>query len=518
MLFADLLDRGAGIDAQADAFVEGDTSWTFAQVQRFTYRFARRLKDLGYGPGDKGSILSFNSSLGFQCAFGLHRAGLAWIPANPRNSAKDTHYVLDAFDCRILVFHSAFVDMVRALRPRWPKIGVYICLDRELDEFPSLEQWLAGVDDSPVYVDSARDAIAAVTPTGGTTGRSKGVIITQRNLYTMVASYMICFAYRATERPVNMAAAPLTHAAGMLSLPTLARGGKVIILPKPDLGLMLDVIERHAVTEFFLPPTVIYRLLEHPGVESRNFSSVRYFGYGSAPMSMNKLRRAIEVFGPCMTQYFGQSEAPALCTFLGPDEHVSDGAPASDEVLSSCGRPTPMTQLRIVDDDNRVLPPGQIGEVCVHGDLVTPGYYNQPDLTAATIVDGWLHTGDIGFFDPAGRLHLCDRKKDMIITGGLNVYPQEIEQVIWGHPDVQDCAVIGIPDEEWGELVTAVVELNPGAKLSADEIMTLCKTRLGSVKTPKRVDFVPELPRSPNGKVLKRDLRERYWAGSGRQI
>jgi acyl-CoA synthetase (AMP-forming)/AMP-acid ligase II len=245
---------------------------------------------------------------------------------------------------------------------------------------------------------------------------------------------------------------------------------------------------------------------------------VRYFGYGSAPMSVEKLRRAIELFGPRMTQFFGLSEAPALCTFLAPQEHVVAGAPSTDEVLSSCGRPTPLVNIRILDENRREVPPGQAGEVCVAGDLVTPGYYGQPELTAATIVDGWLHTGDIGYFDGSGRLHLCDRKKDMIISGGLNIYPQEIEQVLWTHPAVQDCAVVGAPDPEWGELVTAVVELRSGFAVPAEELIGLCRARLGSVKAPKRVEFVAELPRSPNGKVLKRAVRDRYWSGKATKI
>ncbi len=236
----------------------------------------------------------------------------------------------------------------------------------------------------------------------------------------------------------------------------------MVILPRPDIEAMIGAIESHRVTEFFLPPTVIYRMLDHPGIATRDFSSVRYFGYGSAPMSVEKLRRAIRTFGPCMTQFYGQTEAPALCTFLAPTEHQVNGEPAPEEVLSSCGRPTPLTHVAILGEDNGPVPDGECGEVCVRGDLVTPGYYGQPELTAKTIIKGWLHTGDIGFFDGAGRLHLCDRKKDMIISGGLNIYPQEIEQIIWAHPAVRDCAVVGAPDPEWGEVVTAVIELNPG--------------------------------------------------------
>lgn len=518
MLFTHFLDQGATHNPNGYCFIDGQQRWTFPEAQRFTHRFGNKLKSLSYGPGVHGAVLSTNSAISFLCAFGFHRAGVTWIPANPRSGYDDTSYVLEKFDCSILFFQSQFIDMVRQLRSANPKLKLFVCLDKQIEAIPSLEQWLEGASEEPLYVQQERDSLAVIMPTGGTTGRSKGVMLTQRVLYNLVASYFYCFPYAADERPVVMAAAPLTHAAGMMGLPALARGGCLVVLPGPDVGLMLDTIERHRVTEFFLPPTVVYRMLDHPGVAERDFSSVRYFAYAAAPMSLEKLKRALKIFGRCMTQFFGQSEAPALCTFLAPEQHWQGETIASDEVLTSCGYPTPLIELRILDDDNKELPAGAIGEVCVRGDLVTPGYYKNPDITAATIVDGWLHTGDVGWIDSGGRLHLCDRKKDMIISGGLNVYPQEVEQVIWTHPAVQDCAVIGIPDDEWGELITAVVELNPGSEVSAEEIIAMCRSKLGGVKTPKRVDFVPSLPRSPAGKVLKRDLREKYWAGRDRRV
>jgi acyl-CoA synthetase (AMP-forming)/AMP-acid ligase II len=235
-------------------------------------------------------------------------------------------------------------------------------------------------------------------------------------------------------------------------------------------------------------------------------------------MSVEKLKRAIDVFGPIMAGGYGQTEAPAGISNLRPDEHFIDGKLANDTRLSSVGRPNPLVRVEIMNDANEVVARGETGEICVRGDLLMKGYYKEPDKTAETIIDGWLHTGDIGHLDREGYLHITDRKKDMIITGGFNVYPSEVEQVIWGHPAVQDCAVIGVPDEKWGEAVTAVVEINPGASVSAEELLALCKATLGSVKAPKSVEFVDALPRSSIGKVLKKDLRARYWAGAQRRI
>jgi acyl-CoA synthetase (AMP-forming)/AMP-acid ligase II len=235
-------------------------------------------------------------------------------------------------------------------------------------------------------------------------------------------------------------------------------------------------------------------------------------------MSVDKLKKAIDLWGPIMAGGYGQTEAPASISNLPPDHHFVNGALASDQRLSSVGRPNPLIRVEMMNDANEILPRGETGEICVRGDLVMKGYYKQPDKTAETIIDDWLHTGDVGHIDAEGYLHITDRKKDMIISGGFNVYPSEVEQVIWGHPAVQDCAVIGVPDEKWGEAVKAVVELNPGQSVTAEEIIALCKEKLGSVMAPKSVDFVASLPRSTVGKVLKKDLREQYWQDSGRKV
>jgi acyl-CoA synthetase (AMP-forming)/AMP-acid ligase II len=322
---------------------------------------------------------------------------------------------------------------------------------------------------------------------------------------------------------VNLAAAPMTHTAGLLSLPCTALGGTVVIVTKPDPALLLAVIPKYKVTEFFLPPTVIYRLLDIPDLNKKvDFSSLKYLMYGAAPMSVEKLKQAIEIIGPVMLGGYGQTECPASIAYLRPDEHFGvDGRIAPDARLSSVGRPNPLIRVEIMNDANAILPQGETGEICVRGDLVMKGYYEAPDKTAETIIEGWLHTGDIGHLDAEGYLHITDRKKDMIITGGFNVYPSEVEQVIWSHPAVQDCAVIGVPDQKWGEAVKAAVELNAGQAASqqlAEELVALCKEKLGPVKAPKSVEFVATLPRSPVGKVLKKDLRAGYWQNQDRKI
>jgi acyl-CoA synthetase (AMP-forming)/AMP-acid ligase II len=310
----------------------------------------------------------------------------------------------------------------------------------------------------------------------------------------------------------------MTHAAGITSFALLAFGATNVIMPKADPEAIMRTIEREKVTHLFLPPTVIYVMLAHPNVRKYDYSSLRNFIYAAAPMSADKLREAIDVFGPVMTQTYGQAEAAMICTFFSPEQHVEALTTGKEKRLLSCGRPALFMRVEIMDDDGNLLARGENGEIVMRGGLVMKGYYNNPDATEEASLFGWHHTGDIGYKDEDDFVYIVDRKKDMIISGGFNVYPSEIEQVIWTHDAVQDCAVIGIPDEKWGEAVKAVIELKPGAKVGADEIIALCKEKLGSVKAPKTVEFWDELPRSPVGKVLKKDIRKPFWKGRGRSV
>ena len=517
MAIIDFFDRGWRINPHGIAYIQGERSFSFQEIGELSCQIANGLLAEGFEKEAKAAVWADNDVIGWGCALGMWRAGMVYIPVNGRNPPAENQYVLDAFDCEALFFTQAFASMLEELRPSLPMIKLWVCIDAELPWAQSLATWSASQATTMPQVEYDMDDIVTLSATGGTTGAPKGVMNTHRVFQTYFAQFMIAFPY-GTQRPVNLAAAPMTHTAGMMSLPCTARGGTVVVLPKPDPALLLTAIARHRVTEFFLPPTVIYRLLDIPGIEKQDFSSLKYFLYGAAPMSVEKLKRAMEVFGPVMAGGYGQTEAAASISNMAPAEHFVDGKIGSDERLSSVGRPNPLIRVEIMNDQGHALPQGETGEICVRGDLIMKGYYKAPDKTAETIVDGWLHTGDIGHLDADGYLHITDRKKDMIISGGFNVYPSEVEQVIWAHPAVQDCAVIGVPDEKWGEAVKAVVELNVGQAVSADELVALCKEKLGSVKTPKSVDFVAALPRSTVGKVLEKDLREQYWQGLQRKI
>ena len=518
----DFFDRGWRINPTGAAYIQDDREYSFNEVGELSCKVANALLAADFGKETKGAVWALNDVPAWTCTLGLWRANMCWLPVGARSSAEENHYVLDAFDCEVLFFQKYFAPAIAELQPRLPKIKLWICVDGECTDVAgtiSLEKWVMNQPTTRPNVAVDMDDVVMLSSTGGTTGMPKGVMNTHRSLQTFCAHYTISCTYLAEEKIVNLAAAPMTHTAGILSLPATARGGTVVVVTKPDPTILLAAIPRYKVTEFFLPPTVIYRLLDIPNLKSKvDFSSLKYFMYGAAPMSVEKLKQAIEVIGPCMMGGYGQTEAPASISYLPPDEHFSNGKIASDDRLSSVGRPNPLIGVEIMNDSNEILAQGETGEICVRGDLVMKGYYKAPEKTAETIINGWLHTGDVGHIDHEGYLHITDRKKDMIISGGFNVYPSEVEQVLWSHPAVQDCAVIGVPDEKWGEAVKAVVELNKGQTVTADALIALCKEKLGSVKAPKSVDFVDALPRSPVGKVLKKDLRSQYWDGARRKI
>jgi acyl-CoA synthetase (AMP-forming)/AMP-acid ligase II len=333
-------------------------------------------------------------------------------------------------------------------------------------------------------------------------------MLTGHNIETMSALTLMSYPFR--PRPRYLALAPLTHAAGVLCFPVMTLGGEIVIMPKPDLTEFLALISKHEITHTFLPPTLIYMLLDHARLPETDMRSLQCLWYGAAPMSASRLEEALRRIGPVMGQLFGQSEAPMMISTLAPAEHFRDDGSVATERLSSAGRPTPLTTVAIMDDEGHLLGPGERGEIVARGPLVMAGYYKNPQASAEAAKHGWHHTGDIGYLDEDHFLFIVDRAKDMIITGGFNVYSAEVEQVLLAHPAVQDCAVIGLPDEKWGERVTAVVQLRPGQAATQDEIRSFVKDRLGSVKAPKQVEVWPDLPRSKVGKVLKVEVKAQF--------
>ncbi|MCH1868543.1 long-chain fatty acid--CoA ligase [Nocardioides sp. CFH 31398] len=503
----DHLDKGASLGGDAPCLVCDGVTWTYDEVVALTRRVAGALHARGVGPGAKVAVLSANDPVAFATVLGISRAGAVWCPVNPRNEAAENRELLDLFDCSALVFAAAYAELVDAIRGDLPAVTTLVCLDGEVGWALTWDDFLAlGDGGGPVDV-VAEDDLAMLVGTGGTTGRPKGVMLTRTNLETMTALTLMSYPWPTLpQRPTYLALAPLTHAAGVLCFPVLASGGSIVVMRAPDVGGFLARVAEHRVTHTFLPPTLVYMVLDHPDAATTDLSSLQCFWYGAAPMSTRRLTDALERGWP-MAQLFGQTEAPMMISVMPPSDHFgADGGIATSR-LSSAGRPTPLVTVALMDDDGRLLPTGERGEIVVRGSLVMRGYYRDADATAEASAHGWHHTGDIGFLDEEGFLHIVDRAKDMVITGGFNVYSTEVEQALMAHPAVADCAVIGLPDETWGERLTAVLQVRPGEELDVTEVQAFVKARIGSVKTPKQVEVWPDLPRSKVGKVLKTEIK-----------
>ncbi|WP_043828027.1 acyl-CoA synthetase [Amycolatopsis nivea] len=509
MRLTDYLDKGASLGPSAPCLTTDGGSLTYGEVQQLSWQVARALARSGVRPGDKVAILSANDPVSFGCVFGISRAGAVWCPVNPRNEAAENRELLDLFDCTCLLVQESFAPLVSRIADQLPKLTTVVCLDGSFPGAIPLAEWLDGLPGTPWQADPPDDTVMLVG-TGGTTGRPKGVVLTGHNVETMSALTLMSYPFQ--PRPRYLALAPLTHAAGVLCFPVLALGGEIVVMPSPDLGRFLALIERHRITHTFLPPTLIYLLLDRPELSTIDFRSLECLWYGAAPMSAARLEEAITRIGPVLGQLFGQSEAPMMISTLAPADHFHPDGSLARERFTSAGRPTPLTQVAIMAEDGTLLPRGERGEIVVRGPLVMPGYYRNPDATAEVSRHGWHHTGDIGYLDEENFLYVVDRAKDMIITGGFNVYSAEVEQALMTHPAVQDCAVVGLPHEKWGEQVTAVVQLHQGRTAAADELRATVKELLGSVKTPKEVLLWPDLPRSKVGKVLKTDVRTQLLA------
>jgi acyl-CoA synthetase (AMP-forming)/AMP-acid ligase II len=481
-----------------------------------SHRIANGLGGAGLRPGAIVATLTPNHLRAFLPPLGIQRAGMVWLPLNVRYGPEELLYAVITNDCDFIFFHSSLGDLVEELMVRCPRLVGAVAIDRGVGTSPGLQAWMAQWPDTPVSVEQEPNTLVRIASSGGTTGPSKGIIQTNETIETQLSCMLAMIPMG--PRPVHLAAAPLSHMAGSLCWPTMIFGGETVILPKADPGVILEAISRFDVTHMALTPTMIYMLLDHPDAQTTDYASLRHIIYAGAPMSVDKLKRAVQVFGSVMTQAFGQAEASFVCTVLSPQEHVINGDAKQLRRLLSCGRATPFVRVEIMDENGALLPPDERGEIVVRSNLVSPGYYKNPEATAAVRKDGWHLTGDIGYKDDEGYLYIVDRKRDVIISGGFNIFPGEIEQVIWAHPAVKDCAVVGVPDDKWGEAVKAVIELNEGATVEAEEIIELCRTRVGSLKAPKTVDFWSELPRSSIGKVLKREIRDRFWKGRDRDV
>ena len=515
----DYFDKAAQLHPGRDVFVDGDARHTYAEVHAASHRIARAMQASGLERQEAAAIYSPNRASILLCLLGLWRAGAVWIPVNTRNALDANIQYLNYVRAGWLFYHSSHVEDVAALKAAIPTLRHVICLDRPDGEHPSLEAFMARGDGAAALDigDPTGDPedLVAIIATGGTTGPAKGVRVLNRSWGAMVETVVNAMPCAA---PVCLATAPLTHAAGPVAMAAMAMGATVVILPRFDPLTVMQAIQDHRVTHMFLPPTALYALLSHPRVGEFDYSSLKYFLLAGSPVSPDKLRQAVQVFGPCMCQSYGQTECHMIATWLPPEIVAAAAAGDHPERLSSCGRATYSVRVELMDDNGRLLPIGEPGEIVARGALVGGGYFEMPEATAEARAHGWHHTGDVGYRDADGFVFIVDRKKDMIVSGGFNVFCAEVEAAVMELAAVRECAVVGVPDPHWGEAVTAIVALNPDAAIEADAIIAHCKARLGGVKAPKAVHVWPEVPRTQAGKFDKKAIRARFWSGVERNV
>lgn len=513
MRIVDFLDKGYRTHPERIFCIDAQGQLSYAQAHDSSHRIANVLLALGAGEGSKVSIYAPNCGAVLECIYGMNRMGATWVPLNARNGLEENLYILESFEVDIVLYDTRLAEMVAQYMQQVRRTIRFVAIDGpEGDSLRSLCQQVA--TRAPNLIPGP-EHVVSIIPTGGTTGKPKGVMHNNLNWIAQVAN--VSTALPPKGPVVHLVVAPLTHGAGAIAAILTAQGATHVILDCFDAEKVMRSIEQHGVTHLFLPPTALYALLAHPDVRRYDYSSLQYFLYGAAPAAQAKIEEAISVFGPVMTQGYGQTEAPTACTFLAPDDHRPDD-PRLSQRMRSCGRPGILTQVRIITSDGQEAEPMQAGEIEVRGALVMVGYYNNPAATQEAKNGEWLRTGDVGYLDQDGYLYIVDRSKDMIISGGFNIYPSEIEAVVCSLGEVEDCAVIGVPDEKWGEAVKLVVQLKKGRSIDQEVLLRTCREQLGGVKTPKSVEIWDDLPRSATGKVLKREIRNRFWLGAERRV
>ncbi len=497
------------------AVVCGERRYDYRGLERDANRFAHALLALGLAKAERVAIVSTNRAEYPVVHFGAAKSGCHLVNLSTRYSADELRYVLEKTGSRLLVASPEALDAVAGALPRLPALEHLVLLggaDSRFSDALAFDAFIAGHASEPPQVELAEDEPFGMSYTGGTTGFPKGVVVSHRAASATVLAAMADFGLE--ERDVVGVVTPLFHTAGLRVwyMPAVVLGATCVLLPAWDVGAFIDMVEREKVTAVFTVPTQLNDLIKHPAFDTARLTSLAKVGFAGAPMPNSVMERLLELFPEVeFTGHYGQSEAGPIT--LRPHWETA-------RKIESAGRPVMGAEVRVVDGQGNTLPPGEVGEIVTRGDHLLIEYFDEPEQTAAAFKTGggWLWTGDLGFVDDEGYFTLVDRSKDMIITGGENIYPAEIENVLYAHPAVDECSVFGIPNERLGEVPAAAVVLKPGAEASAEELAEFCAGRIARFKRPRHIDFVDALPKTAIGKIQRNVLRAPFWEGRGRKI
>jgi acyl-CoA synthetase (AMP-forming)/AMP-acid ligase II len=505
----------ASIVPDQEIMVFGDRRQTYQETTARVQRLANALGALGISKGDRVAVLDTNSPQYIEAYFATSMLGAVFVPLNYRARADELEYMITTAGAHLLIVGERYVPLVRSIRDRLWCVRQYVAMEAAPPDMVWFDTLITQAPGGASEAEVDEGDVNLLMYTSGTTGRPKGVMLTYGDFVAYVCGNTELA--DGTPRGAALLCVPLYHIAGVSSMMTNIFGGRTLtVLRQFEPGDWLAAVQRERITHAFLVPTMLKRVLDHPDFERSMCASLEVLAYGAAPMPLPVIRRAIEQFPPTVgfVNAFGQTETTATVTMLLPEDHRLGGAPQEVERqlrrLTSIGRPLPDVEVRVVDAEGVEVARGEIGEIAVRTPRLMKGYVSQGDATAQTIVDGWLHTRDMGWMDEDGYLYLAGRKDDMIIRGGENISPAEVETVLHTHPAIEEAAIIGVPDVDWGERVMAVVVPQVGSTLTAEGVIDWCHQRLASFKKPDIVEFVSALPRNALGKVLRKDLREKF--------
>jgi acyl-CoA synthetase (AMP-forming)/AMP-acid ligase II len=511
-LMADMIRHHAAERGDKVAMIFEGRETRYRDLDAGSSRVANAIIAEGVAPQGRVAILAKNTDLFFELYYGTTKAGAVLVPVNSRLAPPEVAFVIEDARAELLFVSEDYYELVEGIRDRLDTVKTVIALQDNHPDWTRYSSWRDAWPATDPTRDSHERETCIQVYSSGTTGHPKGVELTHHNLMALLPVAIEEWGSWQLD-DVSIVAMPLFHVAGCeWGFVAFYVGGTNVLMAEVDPAAILRTIPEYGVTKALFVPAVILFLLQAPGCAETDFSSLESVVYGASPIPLPVLQRAIEVFGCNFAQVYGLTETSGAVTYLPPEDH--DGG----ERMRSCGRAMRSARIRVVDAEGVDCPPGSVGEILVAGDQVMKGYWNQPEATAEAIRDGWFHTGDAGYLDADGYLYIHDRVKDMIVSGGENIYPAEIESALAAHPGVADIGVIGIPDDTWGETVMAFVVRRADTRPTEAELDRFARENLAGYKVPRRYQFVDELPRSPSGKLLKRELRKPFWADQERQV